>query len=58
MRFKLKKASLEDANFCYELRNEIDTRKNSFNQKKIKTHAHLKWYIDKIKDKNTIFLIN
>ena len=34
MKIKLRKASLKDAIFFYELRNEKLARKNSFNQKK------------------------
>ena len=57
MKIKLRKASLKDAIFFYELRNEKLARKNSFNQKKIRPNDHLKWFNSKIKDKNIIFLI-
>lgn len=57
MRIKLRKASIEDANFCYELRNEISSRKNSFDKKKIRLNDHLGWFNSKLKDKNIIFLI-
>lgn len=48
---------MEDAVFFYKLRNDLTTRKNFFNQKKIKYLDHLKWYNKKIRKKNTTFLI-
>lgn len=57
MKIKIKKASLKDANFFYELRNEKTARKNFFNTNNIKYNDHLKWYKKKLRQKNTIFLI-
>ena len=57
MKIKIKKASINDASFFYELRNEKSARKNFFNTKNIKYNDHLKWYEKKIKKKNTIFLV-
>ena len=57
MKFKIRKASIKDAIFFYELRNEKSARKNFFNKKNIKYNDHLKWYKKKIKRKNAIFLV-
>ena len=57
MNIQIKKASLSDASFFYELRNEKTARKNFFNTKNIKYSDHLKWYKKKLKKKNIIFLI-
>jgi predicted GNAT family acetyltransferase len=57
MKLKIRKASVKDAVFFYELRNEIKTKKNSFSQKKIKYSNHLKWYKEKIKNKKANFLV-
>jgi spore coat polysaccharide biosynthesis protein SpsF len=57
MKLQIRKASMDDAVFFYKLRNDLTTRKNCFNQKKIKYLDHLKWYNKKIRKKNTTFLI-
>jgi len=57
MKIIVKKASLKDASFFYELRNEKTVRKNSFNTKNIKYYDHLKWYKKKLKEKKEIFLV-
>ena len=57
MKIKIKKASIKDAVFFYELRNEKLARKNSFNQINIKYDDHLKWYKKRLKKKNAIFLV-
>ena len=57
MKIKIRKASIKDAIFFYELRNEKSARNNFFNKKNIKYNDHLKWYKKKIKNKNAIFLV-
>jgi spore coat polysaccharide biosynthesis protein SpsF len=57
MKIKIRKASIKDAIFFYELRNEKSARKNFFYKKNIKYNDHLKWYKKKLKKKNAIFLI-
>lgn len=57
MKIKIKKASVKDANFFYELRNEKGAKKNFFNTKNIKYNDHLKWYKKKLKKKNVVFLV-
>jgi hypothetical protein len=57
MKIQLKKASLKDASFFYELRNETTARKNFFNTKNLKYQDHLEWYKKKLRKKNVIFLI-
>ena len=55
MKIKIKKATIKDASFFYELRNDKAARKNSFNTKNIKFNNHLKWYKKKIKKKMQFF---
>jgi len=57
MKIQIRKASVKDARFFYELRNEKTARKNSFDTKDIKYKDHLKWYKNKLKKKNVIFLV-
>ena len=57
MKIQLRKASVKDARFIYELRNKKTTRKFFFNKKHIKYNDHLKLYKDKLKKKNVIFLV-
>ena len=57
MKIKIRKASIKDAIFFYELRNEKLARKNFLKKKNIKYNDHLKWYKKKIKKKNAIFLV-
>ena len=57
MKIKIRKASIKDAIFFFELRNEKSARKNFFSKKNIKYNDHLKWYKKKIKKKNAIFLV-
>jgi spore coat polysaccharide biosynthesis protein SpsF len=57
MKIQIKKASLKDASFFYELRNEKTARRNFFNTGSIKYSDHLKWYKKKLGQKKTIFLI-
>jgi RimJ/RimL family protein N-acetyltransferase len=57
MKFQIRKASEKDARFFYELRNEKEARKNFFNTKNIKYNEHLKWYKNKLKKKNIVFLV-
>ena len=57
MKIQIRKASLKDARFFYELRKEKVARKNFFNTKDIKYNEHLKWYKNKLKKKNIIFLV-
>ena len=54
MRIKIRKASIKDAIFFYELRNEKSARNNFFNKKNIKYNNHLKCYKKKIKNKQKI----
>jgi len=58
MKIQIKKASLKDASFFYELRNEKTARKNFFNTKNLKYQDHLEWYKKKLRKKNVIFLID
>ena len=57
MKIKIKKASIKDAVFFYELRNEKSARENFFNKINIKYDDHLKWYKKRLKKKNAIFLV-
>ena len=42
MKIQISRASVKDARFFYELRNEKAARKNFFNTKDIKYNDHLK----------------
>jgi len=57
MKIQIRKALVKDARFFYELRNEKTARKNSFDTKDIKYNDHLKWYKNKLKKENVIFLV-
>jgi RimJ/RimL family protein N-acetyltransferase len=57
MKIQIRKALVKDARFFYELRNEKTARKNFFDTKDIKYKDHLKWYKNKLKKKNVIFLV-
>jgi RimJ/RimL family protein N-acetyltransferase len=57
MKIQIRKALVKDARFFYELRNEKTARKNFFDTKDIKYNDHLKWYKNKLKKKNVIFLV-
>lgn len=57
MKIEIRKATVKDAVFFYELRNEKSARINSFTKKKIKIKDHLKWYKKKLIKKNVIFLV-
>ena len=57
MKIQIRKASVKDARFFYKLRNEKTARKNCFDTKDIKYKDHLKWYKNKLKKKNVIFLV-
>ena len=47
MKFKMRKASVKDARFFYELRNEKEARKNFFNTKNIKYNLNILYLIMK-----------
>ena len=49
---RLYKCIYEDANFLYNLRNELETRKNSFKKKKINYINNLLWLKKKLSDTN------
>lgn len=53
----LRKAVAEDVKKIYEISNDEDVRKNSFNQEKIDFSQHGKWFGRKITDRNCLFLI-
>lgn len=57
MNFQIRKASLKDASFFYEIRNEKIAKKNSFDTKNISYKEHFEWYKKKLRQKNVIFLI-
>ncbi|MEW6011593.1 MAG: UDP-2,4-diacetamido-2,4,6-trideoxy-beta-L-altropyranose hydrolase [Euryarchaeota archaeon] len=53
----LRTAELADIHDVFELSNENDVRKNSFNSDQIKLEDHEKWFKNKIEDSDNIFLI-
>lgn len=56
-RLILRKAEARDIYNTYELSNEQETRKSSFNEKKIELEEHKKWFLNKLNEKESIFLI-
>jgi len=53
----LRKAEEKDIYTIYELSNEKEVRKNSFNPDKIEIANHTTWFMNKLEDKNCLFLI-
>jgi ribosomal protein S18 acetylase RimI-like enzyme len=53
----LRKAEKKDIYAIYELSNETDVRQNSFNPDKIEIANHTTWFMNKLEDKNCLFLI-
>ena len=53
----LRKAFSEDVEIIYELSNDDEVRKNSFNQDKIEFSQHQKWFNQKINSENCLTLI-
>ena len=53
----IRSALITDLVIYFKWVNEKVVRKNSFNSKKITLNDHEKWYLNKLKSKNTHFLI-
>jgi UDP-2,4-diacetamido-2,4,6-trideoxy-beta-L-altropyranose hydrolase len=53
----LRKAESKDVYDVYELSNEPEVRRNSFNQEKIKLKTHSEWFAHKLKEEDYLFLI-
>ena len=51
MIFKIENLALKHRKFLFQLRNDIDTRKNSYNKNKIKFSAHNNWLKKSIQEK-------
>ena len=49
----LTRATEEDCRFLYDLRNEEDVRKNSFQTETFSYESHMAWYKEKLGDKQT-----
>ena len=49
----LTRATEEDCHFLYDLRNEEDVRKNSFQTETFSYESHVAWYKEKLGDKQT-----
>lgn len=52
-----RKAEIKDMDNIYELSNEAEVRKNSYNSEKIELQTHKKWFLDKLNDRNCLFLV-
>ncbi|WP_055447263.1 UDP-2,4-diacetamido-2,4,6-trideoxy-beta-L-altropyranose hydrolase [Lacinutrix mariniflava] len=52
-----RKASEQDLMQVYNWSNDVLVRKNSYNSSKIDIESHTKWYLEKINNKDTLFLI-
>jgi UDP-2,4-diacetamido-2,4,6-trideoxy-beta-L-altropyranose hydrolase len=53
----LRKAESKDVYDVYELSNESEVRRNSFNQEKIELKNHREWFAHKLKEEDYLFLI-
>lgn len=54
---KIKKANLEDAKIIYDLANDIESRKNSFQSSLINYEDHLVWISNKLKNNSLIYYL-
>ncbi len=57
LNISFRKAKEEDLLDVYNWSNDLLVRKNSFNSDLIKLEDHKKWYLNKIKNKKSLFLI-
>ena len=57
MQVKIKKASTNDSDFLFLLRNERDARNNSFTTTTVKEKDHKKWLKKELNNKSAIVLI-
>ena len=57
MILRVKKASISDSSFFFNLRNDSQVRKAAFKKKKIKFHEHTRWFKNNLKKKEKIYLI-
>lgn len=55
--FSLRKATKEDIKNVFNLSNEEFVRQNSINKAQIKWEDHIKWYNERLKNENYLFLI-
>lgn len=55
--FTLRKAKISDAKFLFNWRNDPETRKNAFNQIKLKWQDHLVWFRRSLVNKNRVIYI-
>ena len=53
----LVKAKLSDVDFLFRIDNDLEYRKNSFNQNQITYEEHLKWFQEKLLSKDTVIYI-
>lgn len=57
LNISFRKAEENDILQVYNWSNDTLVRQNSYNSDSIKLEAHKAWYLQKVKDKNTLFLI-
>ena len=55
--FSLRMAKADDALAIFNLSNDGIVRNNSFNSEKIEWGSHLKWFKEKLDDKNCVFFV-
>ena len=53
----LRKAKIQDARDIFNLSNEKEVRKNSFNTQKINWNHHLKWFKEQLRSTNHVFFV-
>jgi len=54
---QIREVSKEDIKLLFEWKNEYYTRKKAFNSQKIEWETHIKWFKNKLKDKNCYMFI-
>lgn len=54
---KIREAGYEDLMFLYNLKNDLEVRRSSFDPHQVKIETHRKWFKDKLHSKNRIIFI-
>ncbi len=55
--FYIRKAKKQDMKKIFDISNDEEVRRNSFNSEKIVFDDHQKWFLSKLKDRNSLFLV-
>ena len=55
--FYIRKVKKQDMKKIFDISNDEEVRRNSFNSEKIVFDNHQKWFLNKLKDRNILFLV-